>query len=52
MVTCPKPKMLHRHTGITGKRQAPDDIQAEPHALKSGCPKKDTGPPAKCSRKK
>ncbi|SJL15384.1 uncharacterized protein ARMOST_20504 [Armillaria ostoyae] len=51
-VTCPKPKMLPRHTGITGKRRAPDDIQAEPHALRSGCTKKDTAPPAKRSRKK
>ncbi|SJL13320.1 uncharacterized protein ARMOST_16760 [Armillaria ostoyae] len=51
-VTCPKPKMLPHHTGITGKRRAPDDIQAEPHALRSGCTKKDTAPPAKCSRKK
>ncbi|SJL16611.1 uncharacterized protein ARMOST_20137 [Armillaria ostoyae] len=51
-VTCPKPKMLPRHTGITGKRRALDDIQAEPHALRSGCTKKDTAPPAKRSRKK
>ncbi|PBK79607.1 hypothetical protein ARMGADRAFT_1077606 [Armillaria gallica] len=51
-VTRPKPKMPPRHTGITGKRRAPDDIQAEPHALRPGCPKKDTGPPAKHSCKK
>ncbi len=52
-VTRPKPKMRPRHTGITGKHPAPDDIQAEPHALRSGgCPKKDAGPPAKRSRKK
>ncbi|KAK0431023.1 hypothetical protein EV421DRAFT_1743478 [Armillaria borealis] len=38
--------------GITGKRRAPDDIQAEPHALRSGCPKKDTAPPSKHSRKR
>ena len=48
-VTCPKPRMLSRHTG---KRRALDDILAEPSAVRPGSPNKDTARPAKRSRRK
>ncbi len=48
-VTRPKPRMLSRHTG---KPRALDEVPAEPSAVRSGSPNKDTAPPAKRSRRK